>query len=99
MINLGNIYFLEQDYRRALIYYDQAVRQDPDNPKILILIAKAHFELEDFKKADEVFTKVKTNYPDLAARFAYLGREGESAVRADEASAAMEEVLWEEEPE
>jgi tetratricopeptide (TPR) repeat protein len=84
LINLGNIHFLQKDMEGALKYYEQAARGQPENPKVVLSIARAHHALENYGM-------VRRSY------FSYLGLKGEEAVRAADIAEVREIVVWEEE--
>ena len=96
MVNLGNILFLETDYDGALNFFEQAEQQDPDNPKVLLGIAKANYELENQGTVKRTFEKLQQKDPDLAKRFSYLVSATDEAARASSAMIA-ETVVWDEE--
>jgi len=97
LINMGNISFLKKDIKGALVYYQRASAKDPDNPKVLLSVARCSHELENYGLVRESYDKLKTLDPDLAEQFAYLALRGEEAARAAEISEVMEVVVWDEE--
>jgi len=48
LINLGNIHYLNKDMKGALSYYNKAYTVAPDNPKVLLCVARANHELENY---------------------------------------------------
>jgi tetratricopeptide (TPR) repeat protein len=86
LINMGNIRFLSKDIRGALKYYQRAYIKEPDNPKVLLSIARAGHELESYGTVRESYEKLTLLDPELAERFAYLELRGEEADRAAEIS-------------
>ncbi|MBN1686724.1 MAG: tetratricopeptide repeat protein [Spirochaetales bacterium] len=70
--NLGNIYFLREEYEKALDYYNGALREFPDNTKVLVAVARSHYELEDYDSARSVYEKIEEINPEKAAEFTYL---------------------------
>ena len=97
LINMGNIGFLNKDFKGALEYYQRAFIKEPDNPKVLLSIARASHELENYGTVGEFYEKLKLLDPELAEQFAYLGLRGEEASRAAEISEVTEVVVWDEE--
>jgi tetratricopeptide (TPR) repeat protein len=81
----------------ALSYYKRAEELKPNNPKVLLCVARTHHELENYESVSETYRKIKDLDPDLANRFAYLDLKGEEDLRAAESSRIKEVVLWEEE--
>jgi tetratricopeptide (TPR) repeat protein len=82
---------------KALDYYERASAKAPDNPIVLLYMARANHELENYGLARRSYSRLKSVYPDLAAQFSYLELRGEGAVRAAEMSAVKEVVAWAEE--
>ena len=97
LINFGNIYYLSNEMEKALEYYERASVEAPDNPKVLLCVARVKHELENYGLAKKSYEKLKAVDPDLADQFAYLDLRGEEATRAAEMSAIKEVVVWEEE--
>jgi tetratricopeptide (TPR) repeat protein len=96
LINMGNISFLGKDVKGALIYYQRASKKDPDNPKVLLSVARCSHEMENYGLVRESYEKLKLLDPDLAGQFSYLALRGEEASRAAEISEVMEVVVWDE---
>ncbi len=97
LVNLGNIYYLNEDWETALDYYERAYSQEPDNAQVLLPIARVHHKLENYGYARRTYSKLKKSDPDLAERFAYLDLKGEAGVRAAEVSRVEGVVVWTEE--
>ena len=97
LVNLGNINFLSEDYPEALEFYERAESVRPDNPTVLLGVARASHQLEDYPKASASYAQLKTVDPGLAERFSYLGASGESASRAADQAQVKELMVWEEE--
>lgn len=97
LINIGNINFLNKYMKEALGYYQRASNVEPDNPKVLLSIARASHELENYGTVREAYEKLKLLDPELAERFSYLDLRGEKATRAAEMNEVLEVVVWDEE--
>ncbi len=97
LMNMGHIYYLNGDMEKALEYYEKASESAPDNPIVLLSIARANHELENYGTVRRVYDKLKLVDPDLAIQFAYLDMRGEEAVRAASIGSLKEIVVWEEE--
>ncbi|MBA7484183.1 MAG: tetratricopeptide repeat protein [Spirochaeta sp.] len=97
LINMGNIYYLQGSMERALEYYERAAKKAPDNPRVLLCLARVSHELENYGLVRKSYARLKSVDPDLAEQFAYLDLRGEEAARAAEMSAVTEVVVWEEE--
>ena len=96
LINLGNIHYLNKDMKGALSYYNKAYTVAPDNPKVLLCVARANHELENYGSVREAYDKLKAINPDLAMQFAYLDLRGEEATRAASMAGVKEVVIWDE---
>jgi tetratricopeptide (TPR) repeat protein len=88
-INLGNVYFMKQEYQNALRVYHEteeilkSTRRDTSDlyAAVLLNISRAYYELENYDKAAEYYQRVAELNPSLVEKYAYLrgGREGERA--------------------
>lgn len=97
LINIGNIHFIEKAMENALEYYERAEENAPDNPKVVLAVARANHELENYGAVRKNYEKLQTLDPSLALQFGYLDLRGEEGARAAELSAVADLVLWEEE--
>jgi tetratricopeptide (TPR) repeat protein len=97
LMNLGHLHYLKKDMDQALYFYERAQVRSPDNPKILLAVARVHHELENYGFTRRTYNRLKEIAPNLADQFAYLGLRGEEAARAAETSGSKEIALWEEE--
>jgi tetratricopeptide (TPR) repeat protein len=95
ILNLGNLYFLREDYPRALAFYTRAQQQSPDNPSVLLAVARVQHEMENLPAAHEAFAKLQEKDPKLASRFAYLGADAGETARAA-SSQLRETAVWDE---
>lgn len=95
LLNLGNLYFKQGDWKNALGYYQQANEMDPANPYALLAIARANQELQNYPDAKAGYEKLKAINPELAGHYAYLGEGKESGARAAEVESERKVVLWE----
>ncbi|MCK5568616.1 MAG: tetratricopeptide repeat protein, partial [Spirochaetes bacterium] len=97
LLNLGNIYYLEDDMEKALSYYERAYVSLPGNAKAILCMARVNHELENYGIVNKLYNKLKEADPDLAARYLYLGLKGEESTRAADMSGVKDTVLWDEE--
>ena len=97
LMNLGNIYYLRDEMDMALNLYGQARSVQPENPKVLLSIARASYELNDFESAKESYRKMKKIDPNLAVQYAYIEIGSEDSVRASDRSGMKDAIIWEEE--
>jgi len=94
IVNIGNIHYLKKEIDTALQYYEQAYKIQPSNPTVLLNVAKAEHELENYGYAQKAYNKLKTLDPALAMKFSYLGLRGDVSDRGFEARNLMEAVIW-----
>jgi tetratricopeptide (TPR) repeat protein len=97
LMNIGNIYFLDSLYEKALDYYFIAEEAAPENAKVVLAFARTQHALEDYESAKIAYGKLKALDPDLAGRYAYLDTGAESTNRAADMEMTKGNVLWEEE--
>jgi Flp pilus assembly protein TadD len=98
LINLGNLAFIRTNPRDSLEYFQKAQRKAPDDPHVLLGLARAHHELENYGEARLAYDSLKRFDPDLANRFSYLDLRGEEAARAAQISQSKMTVIWEDQP-
>jgi tetratricopeptide (TPR) repeat protein len=90
LINLGNVYFLQNQFQSALRNYHRAeeslvTRGREDTPtfqSLLLNIAKSYHELENFDRSQEYYDRLREINPDMAARNTYLEESQGRASRA-----------------
>jgi hypothetical protein len=95
-VNLGNVFFLQQDYQNALKVFHQAQdAMDADGRqgsalygRILLNISRSYYELEDYEQAAGYYDKAVKLDPTLVNTYGYLksGQGGGSGSRAAEAT-------------
>jgi len=99
LVNLGNIFFLAGEMDKSLEYYERAQSQEPRNPKVLLAIARANHELENYGNVKRAYAELKTLDPQMAQKYAYLDFQGDEGRRAAEISKVRGTVLWDDEEE
>ncbi len=97
LVNLGNLRFRDARMDDALGFYDRAYRQAPHEPLVLLGLARANHQLQNYGTVKKQFDELRSLNPDLADQFAYLRLQGEESTRAAEASRSAGVVVWEEE--
>ena len=96
LINMGNLYSLNEDIRNALSWYKKAEEISPENSLVIASIARAQYELENFEQAEESYFRLKEIDPDRAVKYAYMSNESNYEGRA--AAADDRDILfWSEE--
>jgi tetratricopeptide (TPR) repeat protein len=96
LVNMGNLYFMKQDYEKALSFYQRAFKQSPKDPIVLLCLARANHELQNYGEVKKLYQSLRSANPDLAGQFAYLDLQGDEATRAAEVSHVRDVVLWQE---
>jgi len=96
LVNLGHLSFLKQDMEQALIFYQRAYKKAPQEPTVLLGLARASQELEDYRTVRKSYDELKKVSPALAQQFAYLELRGEESTRAASISGAKEMMVWNE---
>ena len=54
----GNLFWDEQDYERALEYFNEAVDESPLNFKANFNVANTHYQMKNFDKAADLFSSI-----------------------------------------
>jgi tetratricopeptide (TPR) repeat protein len=99
LTNIGNIYFIKQEYEKALGYFEEAATLNDRNSAAVLGIARCCHELEDYETVNKKYGDLKALNPDLAVRYSYLDLGGDKTARANDALAMAAIVAWEEEKE
>jgi len=96
LINLGNIYFMQDKDEKALEYYNRAAKKAPKNATVLLCIARANHAMENYSSAKKAYADLQAVNPELAQQFAYLDLRGEEATRAADVTGVRGTVIWSE---
>jgi len=99
-INLGNIYYMEEDYQGALKNFLGVERTLTElnktsssiYPKVLLNIARTYYELENYDRVSQYYKRIEAIDPGILARFAYLNRDGDGSRGAD--AGAFSSILF-----
>ena len=97
LVNLGNIQYLKGEWEGALKFYERASRKAPDDPLVLLPIARVYHQLEKYDLARGAFSKLKKTDPQLADRYAYLDQRGDDTARAADLAQMEGVVEWSDE--
>lgn len=96
LLNLGNIYLLKNDLRTALRFLERARAVRRDNPRVLITLARLHFDLSDYSQASQRYREAEILAPEIVREFSYIVNENRDAARAS-AAQNRGRVIWDEE--
>ncbi len=94
LINLGNVYYLQENWQKALIFYQRAAAEDPDNDQAILCTAKVYHEMENYQLAQKNYDELKKINPDLAGEFAYIDMGISDGTRAADVIRQRETILW-----
>ena len=94
LMNLGNLHYLKEDVRSALTYYEKAYGLAPDNPKVLLCVARANHDMENYGIVKKYYGKLQSLNPELARQFAYLDMRADDTMRAADAKRMREVMVW-----
>lgn len=64
LITLGDLNYIDKNYKQALNYYKQAASEDKKSYVPLVKEAQTYQKLVNIKKADELYTKILKNRSD-----------------------------------
>lgn len=86
LVNLGNLYLLQERYLDAIqtFYTAEENLKERDREesrthlKIMLNIARAYYELEDYDKSTEYYNRVQSLDPELTEGFGYLQKSDDS---------------------
>ncbi len=82
IINLGNIFLLKEEYAEAAVFFERADRLFPENPNVVLGLARVNYELEDYSEVKIRYEKLAELDPLLAEEYSYLTTASESTSRA-----------------
>ncbi len=93
-INMGNLYFLQEEYENALRNYHRAEtelvnlnRQKSSlYVKVVLNISRSYYELEEYDRANEYYKAIREINPELADEYNYLGKIADDGGRASDMS-------------
>jgi hypothetical protein len=94
LINLGNLAFARGKFDESVDWYQKAQKKTPEDPKIIIALARAQSELGKLDAAKVNFDKASVLDPALAERFAYLGLPAGDLSRAASAEDSRRNFEW-----
>lgn len=84
-------------FGQALHLYEAAEAIDPDHPDVLLCLARANHDLENYGTTRRAYRRLQQIAPSLAGQVAYLGIRGEEAERAAELGGAGDFIFWSDE--
>lgn len=97
LVNLGNLRLLAGVPAEALGFYQRAAAVAPNDPAVLLGLARSNFQLHNRWLAKEQHRTLQTRNPKLAEQFSYLSLWGEWAKQDAGANRMKNVMVWGEE--
>lgn len=97
LLNLGNLRLQDKRDAEALEFFQRAAKVAPHDPLVLLGLARANHEMQNYGLAISEYEELRTRDPELAARFGYLRLQEEEATRAAEGNPVGDILIWGEE--
>ena len=97
LVNMGNIYYLQEEYRMALPFYKRAYRRAPYNPLVLLGLARCNHALENYGNTEYAYGRLENIDEGTAEMFSYLQKRGSDSEIEMEDAGLRKFVLWMEE--
>lgn len=94
MINLANLYYLQKRMDEALTWYKNAASIVPDNPLVLVGLARTLFDREDYSQSQSYYSKLVRLNPSIAGHYSYLG-SGQGLVARASSALDRGKTFWE----
>jgi tetratricopeptide (TPR) repeat protein len=94
LYNLGNLYFLREEWQKALAQFQKAAKLSPGDEKIRIALARVYHELGNYGMAQNLYDQAKETDPQLAEKYAYLELRSRDTRRAAEADRSKGGMIW-----
>ncbi|MBW1740176.1 MAG: tetratricopeptide repeat protein [Deltaproteobacteria bacterium] len=83
---LGNVYFMQHDFARALEQYRKVLKIDPNNKDALLNIGMAYFKMGEMDRVITHLERAKSMLPDDGKLYYYLGSAYDRKGMAHEAA-------------
>jgi tetratricopeptide (TPR) repeat protein len=94
LVNLGTAAYLVGDNDAALGYYQRAAKKAPDDPGVLLGIARVSHDLENYGEATRSLARLKQVDPALADKFAYIELKAQASTRGADVTRLKGEAVW-----
>lgn len=96
LVNLGNLRLRNGLLTEAMAYYQRAAAAAPNDPVVLLGLARCHHELRNYDLSKQEYGELQKRSPALAAQFSYLLLQGEWAEAEAEAKGVKDVIVWDE---
>ena len=98
MVNLGNIFYIQDNIMMAIEYYERARELEPDSVPVLAGLAKAYHEMEAIERVQQLYDRIVELSSDAAESLAYLDARADTGSRAaDTTEKKFSTIIWDEE--
>jgi len=94
LLNLGNMYYLLEDFSEAQLYYQLVEELKPGHPNVLLGLARCAYAEEDYDESSRYYDDLKSKNPILATKYVYLGPLDETQERASNTTLVGETMDW-----
>uniref|UniRef100_UPI00168B9582 tetratricopeptide repeat protein n=1 Tax=Treponema zioleckii TaxID=331680 RepID=UPI00168B9582 len=94
LLNTANMYFSTKDYELALKWYKKVLETEPDNMLATLGVARCCYELELYDECDAAYAKIRSDSPQLAADYSYLGAFENKNGRSFSLSDRLGKTIW-----
>ena len=75
LLEKGNQYYIDKRLKQALAFYEKAYIRDPDDPEVILSLARANYELDNYYTASVYLEDLKKIDPEKAETNSYLVSE------------------------
>ena len=96
-IEKGNQYYILNRHKQALAFYEKAYKISPENPQVLLSLARINYELDNYYKATEYYKRLKEISPEKAQQNSYLISQNTGSIQNKALENLKGEVRWAEE--
>ena len=98
IMNLGNIAYLNRDWLTAQTYFERVQELRPDDPEVVLAIARVNQELQNYGNVERAYTRLRELDRGLAQQYAYLGAGADADTsRGSDVLEQRSHVRWNEE--
>ena len=75
---LGDKAFKNQNYQQALAFYEQALQEHPNDPRVQLALGKVYYHLQEYDQAEKLLRAVHSQNPKDGTATLYLGMIAEN---------------------
>ncbi len=95
-VNLANLYRVQGKNGPAIGLLEKALKESPRSTSINLVLAQCYYENAEFQKAEDLFSMIKAESPEIALKYGYLEIPGQVQPTIQRASGAgeVQPVFW-----